>query len=613
MKIIKFFVPVLLLLLASFAAQTQHKYVAKMVQEKFAGAVLQSPVTDLLQENRTRKDARADKTFRKYSMFSLNQEVVSKLIQTQPELLSLQIENDDAETWILDLVNAGEPFRETIITTATGNKYPFSKFRAAYYRGVVRGQEESTLATISLFDDEISVLVSTSQGNIIIGKIRGSSNHIVYNSKNQLIKGTFHCGTANLPLTDAEKNIYASIQNTETARTLLDRCVRLYYETEYDILQREGSMAGVVNSVTALFNQVSILYLNEGIKMLLSQIMVWDVEDPYTGFDTEETLTQFQAERLSFNGDLAQLVNYRTTTGGQAASFNGLCGSPIKNRLSVADILHVTSIFPEYNSAVFISTHEFGHLMGSHHTHGCVWNGNNTAIDGCAGSTEGGCPLPGIPAAGGTIMSYCFALETGVDFNLGFGPQPGNVIRAGVNGAACLAICCKTNISISGNYTKPLTESGTWIASSGTTTILPGDIIKLDAAPATGYVLLTPGFSTSANTVFVAQAFNGCTVGAPAKTANGEFVPEIAQAVVPFSPAHAGVFLHPNPATGIIHIHTVSPGEQVKRITIANTSGKIMLTCSNKRMLDIAKLRNGLYICTVETSSGVFSGKLVKQ
>lgn len=89
-------------------------------------------------------------------------------------------------------------------------------------------------------------------------------------------------------------------------------------------------------------------------------------------------------------------------------------------------------------------THEMGHALGSPHTHACAWNGNNTAIDGCgpaAGYGEG-CNGP-IPSQGGTIMSYCHLIAgVGINFNLGFGPQPGQLIRTTVDSKSCLGTDC---------------------------------------------------------------------------------------------------------------------------------------------------------------------------
>jgi hypothetical protein len=69
--------------------------------------------------------------------------------------------------------------------------------------------------------------------------------------------------------------------------------------------------------------------------------------------------------------------------------------------------------------------HEMGHSFGSRHTHACVWNGNNTAIDGCGPAAgygyEGSCSGAPIPSIGGTIMSYCHLTSTGINFNNGFG------------------------------------------------------------------------------------------------------------------------------------------------------------------------------------------------
>lgn len=90
------------------------------------------------------------------------------------------------------------------------------------------------------------------------------------------------------------------------------------------------------------------------------------------------------------------------------------------------------SNYPEYSWSVLVMAHEFGHLFGSYHTHACAWNGNNTAIDGCVEPENNACSRPPIPANGGTIMSYCHQQAVGINFNLGFGLQPGNVIRNSV-------------------------------------------------------------------------------------------------------------------------------------------------------------------------------------
>lgn len=76
-------------------------------------------------------------------------------------------------------------------------------------------------------------------------------------------------------------------------------------------------------------------------------------------------------------------------------------------------------------------------MFGSLHTHACVWNENNTAIDGCV-PVEGLCARPAAPSNGGTIMSYCSQHSVGVNFSLGFGLQPGNIIRNNFSNSNCL-------------------------------------------------------------------------------------------------------------------------------------------------------------------------------
>ena len=187
----------------------------------------------------------------------------------------------------------------------------------------------------------------------------------------------------------------------------------------------------------------SVLYLN---------LMGENIKISYN-----DLLEEFQNYRTSFTGDLGQLLTFRPeVNGGIAASFDGLCNPSIADRLSAAMIYNTYNTVPTYSFTVQIITHEFGHLFGSRHTHACVWNGDNTAIDGCGSCMENpdptihncnNCPRPPIPTNGGTIMSYCHTQSVGINFNLGFGPQPGNVIRNSVASADCLCECVNAIIS----------------------------------------------------------------------------------------------------------------------------------------------------------------------
>lgn len=181
------------------------------------------------------------------------------------------------------------------------------------------------------------------------------------------------------------------------------------------------------------------MYNNDGVKTSIHEIYIWKTTDPYTG-EYGQNLEKFRANRPVFNGDLAHLVNYPTTT--SVAYLNSLCTG---YNHAYSGISMSYSNVPTYSWTIMAMTHEMGHSLGSPHTHACVWNDNNTPIDGCgasAGYTEG-CDGP-IPAKG-TIMSYCHLVGgVGVNLALGFGPQPGALIRNNIDSKACLNTDCVT-------------------------------------------------------------------------------------------------------------------------------------------------------------------------
>ncbi|MCD7936675.1 MAG: zinc-dependent metalloprotease [Tannerellaceae bacterium] len=345
--------------------------------------------------------------------------------------LSIPLRNSNLE---LELMEVPEFFYDYEIVTSCGETYKANR-DIKHYRGIVKDNPNS-MAAFTFYEDEVMGLITTEEGNLNFAFLKQEGLHILYNDRNLKDSFNFECG-----LIDDLSFSYDSEVLSETLNLSprLKNLVRFYFETEYDIYQVRGSITSVETYISGVFNQVATLYKRENIETAISQLYIWTTNTsyPYGATDIFILLDQFQNYRTSIVGDLGQLLTFRNLGAGIAAGFNGLCNSATKYKLSALAVENRYSIFPTYSWTVTAITHEFGHLLGSRHTNACVWNGNNTAIDGCI-PTEGNCPNPGVPAGGGTIMSYCHFQPVGINLNLGFGPQPGNVIRNSVENASCL-------------------------------------------------------------------------------------------------------------------------------------------------------------------------------
>lgn len=377
----------------------------------------------------------------KATILDLNLAGLEWINEEKPQSLLLSIPHGNGETMELEL------FRSSILDDGfkVSTSQPVSEDEVIepglHFWGQVKGQSHAFTA-ISIFKNNIAGIVSIDGDTFVLGKLKQVDNvYIFYSDKN--LKGSmpYDCYTADDDHTYSKKELGGS----EKAHP--NECVRIYIEVHEDITNDFGSVGAAANYATAIFNQSAILYQNENITEVISEIFVWNSESPYTSSSTSTILSQFQAFRTEWDGDLAQLIGY-AGGGGIAAGFNGICNPVRAQSMCYSGINATFQNVPTYSWTVQVFTHELGHLYGSRHTHACVWNGNSTAIDGCADYTEGGCDVPGYPSGGGTIMSYCHWQSVGINFNLGFGPQPGNVIRNSVANGACLTTCCPFDLTI---------------------------------------------------------------------------------------------------------------------------------------------------------------------
>ena len=344
--------------------------------------------------------------------------------------------------------------------------------RGTHYRGIIAGKENS-LVSLSIYKDEIGGFISDNKlkGNYVLGRLQGKSanskRHILYLDTDMEFEQRNACGTQEHGVEyEAEQ-----LEDHSQGRALTD-CVRLLMEVDFNMYLNLGATIVASNNyVNTLFNGQATIYAAENINTVLSQTIIWNAQSPYAGNTSLAMLISYQTLRNNFNADFANLLT-NINFGGIAAVVGAVCATE-NNRMCVSGVLNQIANVPAYSWDTQVTAHEFGHLFGSAHTHGCYWNGNNTQIDDCGnamGLPEGNCynPMfPNFPFNGGTIMSYCNNIGgVGINFANGFGLQPGNVIRNAVANGNCLLPCnnggCATPQNLAANNITNNTATLVW-------------------------------------------------------------------------------------------------------------------------------------------------------
>lgn len=436
------------LLLAAFFCLTnllaQNK-VAEKVSELQSLKAGFSPISVLsVTQNAVNRDI--NKVVDGATLATINFEKINQIMANQYETIELEIPYQNQN--IAVLLYKVNPFVEGFhVDTDKAKNISYQK--GIYYRGIIKGQNHS-ISSFNFFNGEFNGIISNPEfGNLVVGKLDKANNqtdYIVYSDAKMKVLNNFDCHTKD------DGNPTESNGNTNRNVTS-DRCVAMYFEIDTNLYEANGSsLTNTTNWMTSVFNNVQTLYNNDGISVGLKSMFIWTDGDPYEGIGTTsgDYLNAFPENTPVFDGDVGQLIGIDPDgLGGVAVTINGLCSA---NNYSYSDVNYSYNTVPNFSWTVQVITHEFGHLLGSRHTHACVWNGNNTRIDGCGPAAgyngEGNCavgPIP-TPEEKGTIMSYCHLISgVGISFINGFGPQPAAAILSAVNNATCLSTDCITS------------------------------------------------------------------------------------------------------------------------------------------------------------------------
>lgn len=172
---------------------------------------------------------------------------------------------------------------------------------------------------------------------------------------------------------------------------------------------------------------------------------------------------------------------------------------------------------------------------------------------------------------------------------------------------------CPSNVVITGNYYNTITQSNTWIVSSGTTVIPTSSLVRLDAEPVNGFIQFNDGFSTQAGSVLIARALDGCGSALPTRmSSNTDFV-NVDVKEKETKLIDRDLSISPNPSNGLFKIESLN---SLQSIEVYDITGKTIWkkTDLNKDTnsfdVDLSTIQNGIYLIKINDT---VVKKIVKQ
>lgn len=382
-------------------------------------------------------------------IFNINKEIYNSIAEERKNSFTLTIPfySGEKKYAVLERFDILTPDVRFIEKSASGEKELDLRNLTLSYKGKIAGEDYS-FVTVTFYEGNIVGLIESGNEKYVIGALKDKNNmdtqdFILYQQSKLKDNRKFKCGTDEFGISD---DILRKMQEISGMHTDLSTSSLLVAKVAIDVdFFTYGIYGNSVPNATAyalaIMASASAVYVkDENVKLTVSYLRVWTVQDPYTSTGGSALLNQFRNEWVANQGSvdraIAHLISRRNNLDVAGIAYlNVLCNPNFGYGLS-ATLTGVINQLPSYSYDVETVSHEIGHNFGSPHTHNCGWVGG--PIDTCS-DVEGGCYSGPLHGTVGTIMSYC-DISAGGSVIMDFGDQPGALIRNYAEAAPCLTV-----------------------------------------------------------------------------------------------------------------------------------------------------------------------------
>lgn len=211
-------------------------------------------------------------------LLQLEDDYIKQLLDNQPDKLRLGIPVNLSNYFDLQLSKIDITTDDFKVTTSSGSTIQKDENAELFYWGIVK-DDPSSIAAVSFYKNEVRCVISDKDGNYVLGAYEDA--HVLFVEEDLNQPHDFSCEVVDEFLVDDPTENNNSIIGVDFEEFINVEPIEINVECDYEMyLTFNSNIEKVKDHVTALFNESTILFANENIKIKLGEIFVWDTEDP---------------------------------------------------------------------------------------------------------------------------------------------------------------------------------------------------------------------------------------------------------------------------------------------------------------------------------------------